>query len=128
MCPVLGYLLLKRQPSCGLSMWLFSMVYWIASPLTEGYNLHPNSVVRPYVCLLGVQLLLSTTYRPQSNSQTERDNQILEQYLQCYFNHICMISPCCYPMWSMQTITQITNLWQLWVPPPFPPTITYDLS
>ena len=35
---------------------------------------------------LGVKRCRSTSYHPQINSQTERVNQILEQYLQCYAN------------------------------------------
>ncbi|KAJ9086757.1 hypothetical protein DSO57_1039789 [Entomophthora muscae] len=35
---------------------------------------------------LGIKILLSTAYHPQSNRQTKRVNQVLEQYLQCYIN------------------------------------------
>jgi hypothetical protein len=33
---------------------------------------------------IGIKLRLSTAYHPQTNGQTERVNQIIEQYLQCY--------------------------------------------
>ena len=36
--------------------------------------------------LLGVQSNLSTVYHPETNGQTERTNQILEQYLRIYVN------------------------------------------
>jgi len=37
--------------------------------------------------LLGIQTKLSTAYHPQTNRQTERVNQELEQYLRVFINH-----------------------------------------
>jgi len=37
--------------------------------------------------ILGIEKKLSTAYHPQTDSQTERTNQELEQYLRMYINH-----------------------------------------
>lgn len=36
---------------------------------------------------LGVHRKLSSAYHPQTDGQTERVNQILEQYLRCYIDY-----------------------------------------
>ena len=36
---------------------------------------------------LGVEQALTSGYHPESNGQTERVNQVLEQYLRCYINY-----------------------------------------
>ena len=37
--------------------------------------------------MLGIETKLSTAYHPQTDGQTERTNQELEQYLRIYVNH-----------------------------------------
>ena len=37
--------------------------------------------------MLGIETKLSTTYHPETDGQTERTNQELEQYLRMYINH-----------------------------------------
>jgi len=37
--------------------------------------------------MLGIDIKLSTAYHPQTDSQTERMNQDLEQYLRMFINH-----------------------------------------
>jgi hypothetical protein len=37
---------------------------------------------------LGIHTSLSTAYHPESDGQTERVNQVLEQYLRCFVNYL----------------------------------------
>jgi len=37
--------------------------------------------------MLGIETKLSTVYHPQTDGQTERTNQELEQYLRMYIDH-----------------------------------------
>ena len=47
-----------------------------------------SSFFRALCSELGIHSSLSTAYHPQSDGQTERTNQILEQYLRCYLGHL----------------------------------------
>ena len=44
-------------------------------------------VMKELNCMLGIETKLSTVFHPQTNSQTERMNQELEQYLQMFIDH-----------------------------------------
>lgn len=69
--------------------------------LKEIYRLHglPKDIVtdrgpqfrsefwRKLMLLLGVKTNLSSAFHPQSDGQTERVNQVLEQYLRCFVNY-----------------------------------------
>jgi len=44
-------------------------------------------IIRELNDLLGIQMELSTAYYPQTNGQTERINQKLEQYLKVFIDH-----------------------------------------
>jgi len=44
-------------------------------------------IIRELNNLLGVQTKLSTAYHPQTDGQTKRINQKLEQYLRVFIDH-----------------------------------------
>jgi len=44
-------------------------------------------IIRELNNLLGIQMKLSTAYHPQTDGQTERINQELEQYLRVFIDH-----------------------------------------
>src|SRR5882757_3861640 len=46
-----------------------------------------SKMMRELNCLLGIQTAMSTAYHPQTDGQTERINQEIEQYLHIYVNH-----------------------------------------
>ena len=70
--------------------------------LKEVFRLHgiPDDVVsdrgvqftskfwKDFCLALGVKVNLSSAFHPQSNGQTERTNQTLEQYLRCFSSHL----------------------------------------
>ena len=69
-------------------------------PLAQGYNAilvvcdcsdrgvqFVVGIIRELNNLLGIQMKLSTVYHPQTDGQTERINQELEQYLRVFIDH-----------------------------------------
>ena len=46
-----------------------------------------SQVMKELNTLLGIRTKLSTAFHPQTDGQTERVNQILEQYLRCYVEY-----------------------------------------
>ena len=44
-------------------------------------------IIKKLNCILGIDTKLSTAYHPQTDSQTERMNQDLEQYLRMFIDH-----------------------------------------
>src|SRR5882724_658982 len=65
--------------------------------------------------LLGIKANLSTAYHPKTNGQTERVNQILEQYLLVYINYQQDDWLTSYPWLSLCTTIPCTR--QPWLPP-----------
>ena len=45
------------------------------------------AIFQEWCKLLGIESSMSTTYHPQTDGQTERVNQTLEQYLRCYIDY-----------------------------------------
>lgn len=45
------------------------------------------SIFQEWCRMLGIESSMSTSYHPQTDGQTERVNQILEQYLRCYIDY-----------------------------------------
>ena len=70
--------------------------------IREVFRLHgiPDNVVsdrgvqftskfwKNFCSALGIKINLSSAFHPQSNGQTERTNQTLEQYLRCFITHL----------------------------------------
>ena len=44
-------------------------------------------IIKELNCMLGIETKLSTVFHPQTDGQTERMNQELEQYLRMFINH-----------------------------------------
>jgi len=44
-------------------------------------------IMKELNCMLGIETKLSTAFHPQTDGQTERMNQELEQYLQMFIDH-----------------------------------------
>ena len=59
--------------------------------------------------LLGIKANLSTAYHPDTDSQTEQVNQILEQYLWVYVNTNRMIGSTSFLWLSLHTTTHHTQ-------------------
>ncbi|KAF4556639.1 Transposon Tf2-5 polyprotein-like protein 2 [Elsinoe fawcettii] len=55
--------------------------------ITDRDKLFTSQFWQSFVDLLGVEHKLSTSFHPQTDGQTERANQVLEQYLRCYLNY-----------------------------------------
>ena len=57
------------------------------SIITDRGSLFMSHFWKMFTSLLGTKTKLSTVYYPQTDGQTERLNQTLEQYLRCYINY-----------------------------------------
>jgi len=44
-------------------------------------------IMKELNCMLGIDTKLSIAYHPETNEQTERMNQDLEQYLRMFIDH-----------------------------------------
>jgi len=55
--------------------------------VTDRDKLFTSQFWRSFTDQLGIQHRLSTSFHPQTDGQTERMNQSLEQYLRCYLNY-----------------------------------------
>ena len=73
-------------------MWLFRDNVWKLHGLPESIisNRGPQfaaRLMRELNGILGIKSKLSTAFHPQTDRQTERVNQELEQYLRMFINH-----------------------------------------
>ena len=55
--------------------------------ITDRDKLFTSQFWQSFTDLLGIHHKLSTSFHPQTDGQTERMNQTLEQYLRCYLNY-----------------------------------------
>ncbi len=56
--------------------------------ISDGDKLFTSHFWQALTARLGVRYRLSTAFHPQTDGQTERTNQILEQYLRYYVNYL----------------------------------------
>jgi len=55
--------------------------------ISDRNKLFTSKIWTTLLALLGVIRKLSTSFHPQTDEQTERINQIIEQYLKCHINY-----------------------------------------
>jgi hypothetical protein len=75
----------ERQQNYSLTIFIVFMDFQMI--LSNRGTQFTSNFWRGLFQLLGVKINLSTTYHPQTDGQTERVNQILEQYLRCTVNY-----------------------------------------
>src|SRR5882724_2382960 len=95
-----------------LRTWPISQVFEKHGTMTDidsDWGKHFISCFWRSLCqLLGIKANLSTAYHPETDGQTERVNQILEQYLRMYINYHQDDGLTSYPWLSSHTTTPRT--------------------
>jgi transposase InsO family protein len=72
-------------------------------------KLFTSNMWQSFADLMGIEHRLSTAYHPQTNGQTERVNQTLEQYLDATSTTSRMTGQGCYPWLNLHTTMQSTR-------------------